>query len=43
MKTYRFDPPQYPEYLNHLELKRIHSLVDHIFDHAKPLASPAPG
>jgi LCP family protein required for cell wall assembly len=43
MKTYRFDPPQYPEYLDHLELKRIHSLVDHIFDHAKPLASPPPG
>lgn len=42
MQTYRFDPPQFPEYVGRTELKNIRALVAHVFDHAKPLATPAP-
>ena len=42
MRRIRFVPPQYPEYVNRSELKRIRSVVKHVFDHAKPLATPTP-
>ena len=42
MRKYRFIPPAYPEYLNSSEVKRIRTLVGHIFDHAEPLARPTP-
>jgi LCP family protein required for cell wall assembly len=42
MKRIRFMPPGYAEYLNRTEIRRIRSVVAHVFAHAKPLPSPSP-
>jgi anionic cell wall polymer biosynthesis LytR-Cps2A-Psr (LCP) family protein len=42
MKTYRFVPPAYREYLNSASIKRIRSVVAHVFDDAVPLPTPTP-
>ena len=42
MKRYRFVPPTYPSDLGAAAVKRIRSVVAHVFDDAKPLATPTP-
>ena len=42
MQQMRFIPPRYPEYLDRASIKRIRSVVKHVFDKAKPLVTPAP-
>ncbi len=40
MQKIRFIPPKYGEFLDNAEIKRIRSVVKHIFDHAVPAALP---
>ena len=40
MKKVRFIPPNYPAYLNDAAIKKIRSVVGHVFDHPEPLARP---
>jgi LCP family protein required for cell wall assembly len=42
MKKIRFNPPKYPTYLDRAAIRRIRSVVDHVFDRAKPLPTPTP-
>jgi LCP family protein required for cell wall assembly len=42
MQTTRFIPPTYREFLDRASIKRIRSVVKHVFDKAKPLVTPAP-
>ncbi|MET1232024.1 MAG: LCP family protein, partial [Candidatus Limnocylindrales bacterium] len=42
MKRVRFIPPKYPSYLNKAAIRRIRSVVRHVFDDAVPLATPTP-
>jgi len=42
MKKVRFIPPRYPSYLSKQEIRKIRSVVRHVFDKAVPLGSPAP-
>ena len=40
MQKVRFIPPNYPAYLNDAAIKKIRSVVGHVFDHPEPLARP---
>ena len=42
MKTYRFVPPTYSSNLDRADIKRIRSVVAHVFDQAVPLPTPGP-
>jgi LCP family protein required for cell wall assembly len=42
MKKIRFNPPKYPAYLDRATIRRIRSVVDHVFDRAKPMPTPTP-
>ena len=42
MKKVRFIPPKYPSYLDRAAIRKIRTVVRHVFDNAVPLGSPTP-